>query len=142
MKIAQGWLVPGVLSAIVLLSGCLGSKPVGQNDLLYHNFTLAEVNGKPFSGEKIPNIQFNEGFQISGAVCNAYTGQAEMTGGILSAPQLASTKMLCFDQELNELEFAFGNMMMAGARLKLENGLLTLEGEGVRLKFKSADYVN
>ena len=142
MKIAHGWLVPGVLSAIVLLSGCLSSKPVGQNDLLYHNFTLAEVNGKPFSGEKIPNIQFNEGFRISGSVCNAYTGQAEMTGDTLSAPQLASTKMLCFDQELNELEFAFGNMMMAGARLKLENGFLTLEGEGVRLKFKSAEYVN
>ncbi len=142
MGIAHGLLVYGVLSAVIMLSGCLGSKPVGQNDLLYHNFTLAEVNGKPFSGEKIPNIQFNEGFRISGSVCNAYTGQAEMTGDTLSAPQLASTKMLCFDQELNELEFAFGNMMMAGAKFRLENGILTLEGEGYRLKFKNAAYVN
>jgi len=142
MKVRYKLIFAGVLlMAGIVLFGC-GSKEFSQNDLLHHNFVLTEVNGEAFTGEKIPNLQFNEGFRVSGAVCNSYAGQAELVGDILYVRQLATTKMLCFDQKLNELEFTFGNMLMNGARLKFEEDVLTLKGEGHSLKFETADYQN
>ena len=130
-----------VFTAALSLGACVG-KAVDSADLLHHNFVLAEVNGQPFSGEKKPNIQFNEGMRVSGAICNNYTGQGELAGGKLYVRQLASTKMLCFEQGLNELEFAFGNMLMNGAEISYRGNTLTLSGEGRVLKFELRDYVN
>jgi heat shock protein HslJ len=132
-----------IFAGALLLSGALlfgcGSKKVSQEDLLRRNFALVEVNGEPFTGEKIPNLQFDGDFRVSGVICNSYAGQAELVGDILYVRQLASTKMLCFDQKLNELEFTFGNMLMNGARLKSERNSLTLMGEGQSLLFEPAD---
>lgn len=138
-----------LLLAGFALIGC--AKELTQNDLMYHNFVLTEINGKPFEGEKIPNLAFNEGFRVSGSICNSYTGQGEMVGDILYVRSMAMTKMLCADQNLNDLEFTFANMLMTGAiliyeadfwTLEYEEPGLILEGEGTRLTFELRDYVN
>ncbi len=122
------------------LGACAGVPT--QGELLHHNFVLTEVNGVVFTGEKIPNIQFNEGLKVSGAICNNYMGQGELVGDKLFVKELASTKMLCFDQNLNELEFAFGNMLMNGATVNYSGNELMLSGDGYRLKFKLQDFVD
>ena len=134
-----------IIFGLAVFTGVYSSACAGvpeQSKLLHHNFILTEVNGTAFIGEKIPNIQFGEGLKVSGSVCNNYIGQGELIGDKLFVRELASTKMLCPDQDLNELEFAFGNMLMAGATISYNWNTLTLVGDGYRLKFKLQDLVD
>lgn len=138
-----------LMIAGISLIGC--GKSLTQSDVMHRNFVLTEVNGKAFESEEIPNIEFNEEFRVSGAICNFYTGQGELVGDILYVRSMAMTKMLCAEQNLNDLEFTFANMMMNGARISYKGDFLTsgdevrsliLKGEGTTLKFERRDYVN
>lgn len=107
-----------------------GMENSGQNALLHRNFLLLTANGKSFEDkEKRPNLEFNEGFRIAGGICNRFTGMAELKDGVLTAKQLASTKMFCTDQDLNELEADFGRLLEGGAKLEFSGNRLTLDGK-------------
>ena len=133
-----------------VLSGCTGhggsmsgnKTAVTQQDLQHHNYTLVTINGKEYTGERVPSIEFNEGFRASGSMCNGYTGKAELTDNVLTIKQMASTKMLCVDPVLNQLEADFSTMMMEGANISLQNNMLTLSRDDLSLVFKLRDYVN
>jgi Heat shock protein len=97
--------------------------------LLHRRFLLLTVNGVSFAEkEKRPSLEFNEGFRISGGICNRFTGMAEFANGMLTAKQLASTKMFCTDQDLNELETNFALLLEKGASLNFDGQKLTLSG--------------
>ena len=113
-------------------------------DLLHRRFALSRVNGKEFAIEDRnlhPDIEFNEGFQISGSVCNRYRGPAELKDGRLYAGNLASTMMLCVNPELNELEQLFFAMLRAGADISLTDEGLRLSQGGRVLSYARADWV-
>lgn len=113
-----------------------------EEDLLHRNFVLVSIDGREYVGsERLPNLEFNEGFRISGVVCNRYTGLAEMKNGLLVVRQMASTKMLCADHELNLLEDLFTRMVMGGVEISLDSGQLTLRGEGHMLVYRLRDWV-
>lgn len=115
---------------------------VSKQDLLHHAFVLASINGKPFvKKERLPSLEFNEGFRVSGAMCNRFTGQAELENGMLTVKQIASTSMLCEDQELNRLEYDFSTMLMSGAAVTLAGKTLTLRRDGYVLEFILRDLV-
>lgn len=141
MNICYRFIIFGLLALTGIYSTACAGVP-DQGELVHHNFILTEVNGIVFTGERIPNIQFGEGLKVSGAVCNNYMGQGELIGDKLFVRGLASTKMLCPDQALNELEFAFGNMLMDGATISYSVNTLILVGDGYRLKFKLQDLVD
>lgn len=135
------------------VSGCLGDentadqsgKTVTKEDLLHRNFVLTSIDGKDFVAKHpqpmTPNIEFNEGFRISGATCNRFMGQAELNNGVLSVKQLAGTMMMCVDPTLNQLETTFAQMLQAGADISLVDQNLTLRQGGHVLVYKLKDYV-
>jgi len=114
-------------------------------DLLHRRFALTEVNGKAFDVEEPaqrPDIEFNEGFQITGRVCNRFRGPAELNDGKLRAENLVSTMMLCINPDLGELERHFFAMLRAGADISLGgNDRLTLGQDGYTLVYERADLV-
>ena len=117
--------------------------PVSE-DLLHRRFTLSRVDGKELTVEDRnlnPDIEFNEGFQITGHVCNRYSGPAELKDGRLYAGNLASTRMLCINPELNELEQLFFAMLRAGADISLTDESMTLSQGGRVLSYARADWV-
>ena len=119
-------------------------KAPAPEDLLHRRFTLAKVDGEDFSVEEPaqrPDIEFNEGFQIIGRVCNRFRGPARLEGGKLIAENLAASRMHCIQPELNDLEQLFFAMLSAGADIVLsENGELTLSGNGRELLYARADW--
>ena len=123
-------------------AGC--RKTPAPEDLLHRRFTLARVDCKEFTIEDRnlhPDIEFNEGFQIAGRVCNRYRSPAELKDGKLYAENLASTRMLCVNPELNELEQQFFAMLRAGADISLTGDGMTLSQGGRVLSYSRADWV-
>ncbi|MCL2878323.1 MAG: META domain-containing protein [Acidobacteria bacterium] len=119
-------------------------KTPAPEDLLHRRFALAGVDGREFTIEDRnlrPDIEFNEGFQITGRVCNRYRGPAELKDGRLYAENLASTMMMCINSELNELEQLFFAMLRAGADISLTDGGMTLSQGGRVLSYARADWV-
>lgn len=107
----------------------IGAEKAENTLLLHRRFLLLTMNGTSFAEkEKRPSLEFNEGFRISGGICNRFTGMAELANGKLTAKQLASTKMFCTDQELNELETNFALLLANGASLDFDGQKLILRG--------------
>lgn len=113
---------------------------LGPEDLLRKNFALASVNGKAWAGrERVPTLQFNEGLRVSGQVCNRFMGQAQLKKGVLTVPQMASTLMMCADEDLNRLEGQFAALLRAGAEISLTGDRLTLRGGDLTLVYVRAE---
>lgn len=122
-----------------------GTSSVSEQDLLHHNFVLVSVDGKEFKSSKTPNLEFNEGFRMAGSACNRLLGQAKLANNTLVVEQMVSTKMLCFETELNELEYLLSNMLQAGVNITLSgestNKMLTLKQGTHTLVYKLQDFV-
>jgi Heat shock protein len=120
-----------LLLSFPLVASCAAATPsVTIADLTAGTYVLQSVNGEAFSGrERTPEIQFDENMRVAGQVCNRFMGQATLKDGVLTAPQLASTMMLCVDPRLNEMERTFAAMLREGAQLELNGDNLTLRGE-------------
>lgn len=108
----------------------------------HHRFELKTVDGVDYSSkERVPDLSFNEGFRVSGKICNGFSGQGELDGETLFVRQMVSTKMFCADQDLNTLEGAFATMLDKGATLTYDGRTLTLKGEGPVLVYELRDLV-
>ncbi|MCL1889341.1 MAG: META domain-containing protein [Desulfovibrionaceae bacterium] len=140
-------IVAAFYVALLALTAACGKNPGGdyvitQEDLLHHRFVLVSSDGKNFSAkERIPAIEFNEGLRVSGVVCNRFTGQGRLAGNVLAVDQLASTKMLCADPDLNELENLLTRMLSEGAELRIEGADLAVRQGGHELLYKISDWV-
>jgi len=119
-----------------------GDSAITQQDILHHRFVLVSVDGKDFSAkEPVPSIEFNEGLRIYGAVCNRFRGQGRLVGNVLTVEQLASTKMLCADPDINELENLLTRMLSEGAELRLDGQRLMVRQGEHELLYKLSDWV-
>ena len=125
------------------LAGCSAAQAPARADLLNRHFELVSVDGKAFTSttSRKPNLEFTEGFRISGGICNRFTGQAELTGNTITAKNMASTRMFCPDDALNQLEQMFSAMLMHGASLDLTGTTLTLQQGGHTLVYTLRDPV-
>ena len=141
MNRMQFFLAFATCIALVLAAGCAAGKTLTQADLLHRRFVLESVDGKPFTHERAPDIEFGEGFRVYGAVCNRYTGQGELKNDVLFVKQMASTKMLCADGTLNTLEQDFARMLQDGATVEFADNTLTLRQGGRVLVYKARDWV-
>ena len=113
-------------------------------DLIHRRFTLDSVDGREINmedGAIRPEIEFNEGLQITGRVCNRYRGPAELIDGKLFAGNLATTQMLCVNSELDELEKLLYSMLREGAEISLTDDGMTLSQGGRVLSYATADWV-
>ncbi len=99
-------------------------------------FKLATIDGAAYSGTMpAPEIRFSGSTRISGKICNSFSGPAVLADGVLKAPSLASTMMLCPDAGLNALENEFHAMLREGAHLALDGDRLAVSGSNRVLVF-------
>lgn len=118
------------------------ARSVSRDDLLHRHFVLISADGVDFSAkEKVPDLEFGEDFRVLGAVCNRFMGQGELESGTLTVKQMASTKMMCLDPELNALEQQFAGMLEAGAVIDFDGKILTLRQGGHTLIYELRDWV-
>ncbi|EMH4161240.1 heat shock protein HslJ [Pluralibacter gergoviae] len=135
-----------VLVAGMMLASCVsyGTKKVTvqKDQLIHHRFVLETVNGENLpEGVKTPELNFNEGLHISGAMCNQFTGQASLSEGVLKAKKVAMTRKLCTDPQLNQLDATISKMLHDGAQVDLTENQLTLATATDSLIYKLADRV-
>ncbi len=100
------------------------------------SFLLKSVDGRPFTAERVPHIEFDQNLNLSGAICNGFRGPGVLKDGILTS-QMASTMMICPDEALNRLESRFHQLLRDGAALHLTGDTLTLWNAGVTLVFEA-----
>ena len=124
------------------LNACAFFSSDNQQNVQRSVYVLTEMNGTPFQASKIPYLQFHEGFMVSGAICNSFIGQGELVDGTLFVRDFATTRTLCPDPQLNELEFALGNMLMLGAGFETSGNELTLTGPELVLKFQVYNFTD
>ena len=118
-----------LITLIVFACGARMDKTLPEH-LANRSFALNEVNGVPFAAEITPILAFAGDMRISGAICNNFTGKAELKDDILTAKYLASTKKMCFAEDLNELESNFMRMLDTGMKAVLDGEILTLSQGG------------
>lgn len=131
-----------LLLGAMALNGCshashmTGSQPdAGQ--LANRMFILRAVDGQtvtPREGMK-PGISFGDSLKVTGVMCNRFFGQGKLEQGRLSVPQMASTRMMCSDPQLNQWEQTLSAVLLKGADVKLNEKTLTLTGSGHTLEY-------
>ncbi|WP_434777022.1 META domain-containing protein [Neisseria sp. Ec49-e6-T10] len=136
------------LAALLITTGCTSmpqnhSNSVTTTDLQHRNFALLQFNGQTLPTDnkyKNPNLEFAEGMHISGAVCNRFNGQAQLNNNVLSAPNLAATRMMC-EPTLNQIESALFKTLSDGATISFDGKTLTLKNSQNTFVYTIADYV-
>ncbi|MEX0494867.1 heat shock protein HslJ [Raoultella terrigena] len=134
-----------LLAAGVLLSGCVYNSKVSTSaeQLQHHRFVLSSVNGQALKeGSKPLELSFGEKTFVSGNMCNRFSGEGKVSDGELKVKELAMTRMLCADPQLNELDATLGKMLRDGAQVDLTENQLTLATADRTLVYKLADLVN
>lgn len=140
-----------VLAAAALLSGCVYNSKMSTNadQLQHHRFVLESVNGKTVSSKGTPlELSFGEKqpileeIYVSGNMCNGFSGTATLHKGELKTSELAMTRKLCSDAQLNELDATFSNMLRQGAQVDLTEQQLTLATADQTLVYRLADLMH
>lgn len=106
------------------------------DDLAGQRFVLIDANGKKPVGEREIFFQVDGDMMLSGRVCNNIRGKAALTGEILRMEQAVSTRMMCMDGGLSELENLFLAMMNQGSLAVLSGDRLVLRRGGDVLTFE------
>lgn len=111
-------------------------------DLEDKRFVLDKVDGEEFRIRmgRQPFIRFGGDGRVSGSACNNFSGPGELTDGVLTVANAASTMMMCVDQNLVEFERYFHKMLRSGVKAELSaDGRLTLSGDGRTLEYLPDD---
>lgn len=132
MKKILGVLIIAVLGLMTLVACSSGKQSVEDKEALLasHKFSMASVNGTPFASmqDRSQFVQFDKDMQLTGQICNSFSGQATLKGELLQVAALTSTNMLCSD-EVNALEEAFFAILQQGAVVTVEAETLTLSSQ-------------
>lgn len=134
-----------LIALSLLTAGCVsnGKMFVNRDQLQHHRFVLESVNGKPVTGETTqPELSFGENMTVSGSMCNRFTGKGKLSDGELRVKDLAMTRKMCANPQLNELDNTISQMLTKGAQVDLTANQLTLATAEYTLMFKLADLVN
>jgi len=128
----------------VVLSGCVRSgannTTVKAEQLMQHRFVLGSVNGQAVdAGDHPPEIRFDKEMKVSGSMCNRFSGQGKLSEGKLTVKNMAMTRMMCIQDQLNALDNTLGNMLSKGAQVDLTGNQLTLITADQTLIYTLAD---
>lgn len=134
----------------LIVAGCVnpGKASVQPDQLQNHRFILENVNGKAVKAASAqPEISFSaehdlsliKNIAVSGVMCNRFTGQGKLSEGELKVKNLAMTRRLCTEPQLNELDQTLSDMLSKGAQVDLTEDQLTLATADKSLVFKRAE---
>lgn len=121
-----------VLAAAITISACSSQTGVKQTDLQHHRFELLSVDGQtvPAAQGRIPEIEFGSNLHVSGQMCNRFMGQGKLENNVLTVKGLASTMMLCPDENLNKWDHVISDVLNNGAAVSLnENKMVLKQGK-------------
>ncbi|MGU3412410.1 heat shock protein HslJ [Enterobacteriaceae bacterium C34A] len=137
-------LTVALLAGAMMLAGCVSTSKVTTQpeQLEHHRFVLESVNGQNISSKQPLELSFGEKMHISGNMCNRFTGEGKLSDGGLKVKNLAMTRMLCTDAQLNQLDALVGAMLRDGVQVDLTANQLTLATAHDSLVYKLADLVN
>jgi heat shock protein HslJ len=76
---------------------------------------------------------------VSGVMCNRFSGEGKLSEGELRVKEMAMTRKLCADPQLNELDNTIGAMLRKGAQVDLTQDQLTLATAETTLMFKRVE---
>ncbi|WP_375055996.1 META domain-containing protein [Zobellella sp. DQSA1] len=125
----------------LLLAACAGGGlSTTESSLQHHRWTLASVNGEPVSTDIGSELAIGEHMAISGlAGCNRFFGSARLEQGRLKADPLASTKMACLSDTIQQVETAVLTTLNQGAAVSHDDRQLILTGSDYTLGYRLAD---
>lgn len=84
------------LSAGLLLSACQAGGGIPENSaLLAGTWQLETIGGQPVVAQSQASLVFTSSELSGNASCNRFFGTYQYSDGVLTIPQLASTKMMC-----------------------------------------------
>ena len=137
-------LTVALVAAAMMLGGCVSTSKVTTQpeQLQHHRFVLESVNGKNVKSDKPLELSFGEKMHISGNMCNRFNGEGKLSDGELKVKNLAMTRMLCTDAQMNELDSLLSAMLHDGAQVDLTENQLTLATAHDSLVYKLADLMN
>lgn len=100
--------------------------------LMNQKFVLVQINETDYTSDvaqeiPAPTLEFDADFLVSGRFCNTFRGGGKLDHDVLTVETLASTRMLCADQTLNQLETIFFQMLRNGAELSMSGDRLFLK---------------
>ncbi|WP_336220273.1 heat shock protein HslJ [Citrobacter amalonaticus] len=133
-----------LIALSLLAAGCVsnGKVSVSPEQLQHHRFVLESVDGKPVTTTPQPlELSFGEKMTVSGNMCNRFNGQGSLSDGELKVKQMAMTRMMCADPQLNTLDNTLSTMLKNGAQVDLTANQLTLATAEHTLSYKLADLV-
>lgn len=132
--------IAALLSFAVLATGFAAAQEgeVRKDDLIGRKFALIVANGQAANFDRQPEIEFagDRDLEVFGQICNRYRGVGELAGNRLAVGQAVSTRMLCLDGGLSQLEDRFMAMLEGGAAITLTGDILTLSRDGFWLVFE------
>lgn len=131
-----------LIALTALMAGCVsnGKTSVNREQLQHHRFVLQSVNGTQITvANNQPELSFGEKMTISGKMCNQFSGQGKLSDGELKVKDMAMTRMMCADPQLNALDSIVSEMFKQGAQVDLTADQLTLATAKQTLTFKQAD---
>lgn len=138
-----------LLAVGMLLSGCVYNSKVSTRAEQLQHHRLTSVNGQPLNAaDKPQELSFGEKMPItgkmyvSGNMCNRFSGTGKVSDGELKVEELAMTRMLCTDPQLNTLDATLSKMLREGAQVDLTETQLTLATADQTLVYKLADLMN
>lgn len=101
-------------------------------------FILTAINGEAWQKPNPPVIEFGEKSMLFGKICNAFRGPAQLINNTLAVKNAATTKMMCLDGELNELETRLMKTLESGAEFSIQEATVMLKMGDTTLTFSSA----
>ncbi|MDM2848021.1 heat shock protein HslJ [Citrobacter sp. Cpo074] len=130
-----------LIALSMLMAGCVsnGKVSVNREQLQHHRFVLQSVNGKAVTATNPPELSFGENMTVSGKMCNQFRGQGKLSDGELKVKDMAMTRMMCADPQLNALDGIVSEMFKKGAQVDLTADQLTLATAEQTLTYKLAD---
>ena len=130
-----------LIALSMLMAGCVsnGKVSVNREQLQHHRFVLQSVNGKAVTATNPPELSFGENMTVSGKMCNQFRGQGKLSDGELKVKDMAMTRMMCADPQLNALDGIVSEMFKQGAQVDLTADQLTLATAEQTLTYKLAD---
>lgn len=130
-----------LIALSMLMAGCVsnGKVSVNREQLQHHRFVLQSVNGKAVTATNPPELSFGENMTVSGKMCNQFHGQGKLSDGELKVKDMAMTRMMCADPQLNALDGIVSEMFKQGAQVDLTADQLTLATAEQTLTYKLVD---
>jgi|GEM_PF-66943 len=115
--------------------------------LMNQRFVLVQIDGAAYTSGSdqaipAPTLEFDNDFLVSGRICNTFRGGGELVDSVLTVKTLATTRMLCGDPNLNQLETSFFQMLESGAALSMNGDRLYVKKGGSVLIFKAETNLN